>query len=229
MAACYHQICIATADTQNTAFTTTFGLYEWWVLPFGLGNAPSQFLRMINGILEAMKRTFIFIYLVDIMIHSLTLAEHVVHVREVLTLLTDHGLKAKRAKCAWACQKVYFSGFVIDKDGIDAQEHSTHAVIDWPQPENSNKVRGVLGLTSYYQKVIEHYTHIAMPLYAIGTPPKGKSDMGRRRGEPRRVWHTPFTWDKQCQQAFDRLKGTLQCSGFCSTRPGSQILPARWC
>jgi transposase InsO family protein len=156
-----------------------------------------------------MKRKFIVVYLDDIMIHSRTLAEHVLHVREVLNLLAEHGLKAKRAKCAWARQKVDFCGFDIDKDGIHAQEHKTRAVMDWPQPENSKDVRGFLGLTSYYRKFIEHYAHIAMPLYTICTPPKGKGDVGRRRGEPKKVFRTPFAWDKECQHAFDTLKKAL--------------------
>jgi len=100
LAAGYHQIRIATADRQNTAFTTKFGLYKWRVLPFGLANAPCQFMHMMNGILEPMKRKFIVVHLDDIMIHSCTRAEHVVHVREVVALLTEHGLKAKRAKYA---------------------------------------------------------------------------------------------------------------------------------
>jgi len=202
----YHQIRIATADRQKTAFTTKFGLYEWRVLPFGLANAPSQFMRMMNGILEPMKHKFIVVYLDNYMIHSRTLAEHIVHVREVLALLPEHGLKAKRAKCAWACQKVDFCGFGIDKEGIHTQEHKTRAVMDLPQPENSKDVRGFLGLTSYYRKFIERYAHIAMPFYAIGTFPNGKGDVGWRRGEPRRVRHTPFVWDRECQHALDTLK-----------------------
>jgi len=202
----YHEIRIATADRHKTAFTTKFGLYEWQVLPFGLGNTPSQFMRMMNGILEPMKRKFIVVYLDNIMIHSRTLAEHVVHVRAVLTLLTEHGLKDKRATCAWACQKVDFCGFDIDKDSIHAQEHKTRAVMDWPQPENSKDVKGFLRLTSYYRKFIENYTHNAMPLYAIGTPPTGKGDVGRRCGEPRKVKRTPFACDRERQHAFDTLK-----------------------
>ena len=152
LAAGYHQMRIATADRQKMAFTTEFGLYDWRVLPFGLANVPSQFMRMMNSILKPMKRKFFVVYLNDIMIHSRTLVHRVVHVREVITLLMDHGLKAKSAKCARACQKVDLCGFDLEKDGIHAQEHKTRAVIHWPQPENSKDVRGFLGLTSYYRK-----------------------------------------------------------------------------
>ena len=80
LAAAYHQVHITTTDRQKTAFTTQFGLYEWRVLPLGLANAPSQFMRMMNCILGTMKRKFIVVHLDHIMIHSRTLAEHVVHV-----------------------------------------------------------------------------------------------------------------------------------------------------
>jgi len=136
LAAGYHQIRIATANRQETAFPTKFGLYEWRVLLFGLANTPSQLMHMMNSMLESTKRKFIVIYLDNSMIHSRTLAELVIHVREVLASLTEHGLKAKRAQCAWACQKVDFCSIGIDKDGIHALEHTTCTVTDWPQPEN---------------------------------------------------------------------------------------------
>jgi len=110
----------------------------------------------MNGILEPIKCNFIVVYLDNMIILSRTLGEHVIHVREVLTFLTEYGLKAKRVHCAWACPKVDFSGFDIYKGSIHAQEYKTHAVMDWPQPENSKNVSGFLGITSYYRKFIEH-------------------------------------------------------------------------
>ena len=80
LAAGYHQIRIATAYRQKTAFSTEFGLYDWRVLPFGLAIAPSQFMRMMNGILEQIKRKFIVIYVDDNINHSATLAERIVNV-----------------------------------------------------------------------------------------------------------------------------------------------------
>jgi hypothetical protein len=121
LAAGYHHIRITAADRQRKAFTTSFGLYEWRVLPLGLAITPIQFMRMMNGILEPMKCKFIVVYLDDIIMHSRTVTEHVLHVRELLNFLPEYSVKAKHAKYTWAHQKVDFCWFDINNDSIHAQ------------------------------------------------------------------------------------------------------------
>jgi Reverse transcriptase (RNA-dependent DNA polymerase) len=46
----YHQIRLDPDAIPKTAFRTRYGLFEFTVLPFGLTNAPSTFMALMNDV-----------------------------------------------------------------------------------------------------------------------------------------------------------------------------------
>nr|GEV17910.1 reverse transcriptase [Tanacetum cinerariifolium] len=82
---------------------------------------------------------------------SKNLKEHCDHFAQVLQVMKDNTLYAKRTKCYFAVPQVEYLGHIISAQGVSTDPSKTEAMQKWPIPSTLKQLRGFLGLTGYYR------------------------------------------------------------------------------
>jgi hypothetical protein len=72
----YHQIKIHAEDIPKTAFTTRYCLYEYLVMSFGLMNASTHFLYLMNSVFMPKLDLFVVVFIDDILVYLKSMEEH---------------------------------------------------------------------------------------------------------------------------------------------------------
>ena len=160
----YWQMPVGSKDIPKTAFKTRWGLYEFFVLPFGVTNAPAQFLNLMNDVLKDYLDEFVIVFLDDILIYSKTIKDHVRHLGLILEKLRQHQLYAKANKYLVATNQIEFLGQMIIAKGMCPVEEKLRAVKEWHEPKNAKDVRSFLGFANYYRRYVRNFAEITNPL-----------------------------------------------------------------
>jgi hypothetical protein len=114
----YHQLKVRESGIPKTTFTACYGLFEYTVMSFGLTNAPTYFMNLMNKVFMKFLDKFVVVFIDDILVYSKTEEEHVEHLRLVLGTLREHQLYAKFSKCEFWLKKVGFLSHVISAGGV---------------------------------------------------------------------------------------------------------------
>jgi len=163
----YYQIRMKEGDEWNTTFKMKHGLYEWLLMSFGLTNAPSTFMLLMNHMLRAFIGKFVVVYFDDILIYSKNLIEHLDHLHNVLSVLRGEKLYVNLKKFAFCMEKNVFLGYVVTAQGIEMDEEKVKAIRDWPTPKSVSEARNFHGLASFYRCFVKDFSIIAAPLNEI--------------------------------------------------------------
>ncbi|RDY10277.1 Retrovirus-related Pol polyprotein from transposon 17.6, partial [Mucuna pruriens] len=117
---------------------TKFRLYEWIVMPFGLINTLSTFMRLMSHILRSLIGKCVGVYFDGILIYSTFLSVHLLHVRSVLEILRKETLFANLEKCIFYTNEL--------------------------TPTTIGEVKSFHELASFYQRLVKDFSSLTTPL-----------------------------------------------------------------
>jgi transposase InsO family protein len=156
----FHNLEIDPDSRDYTTFTSPFGSFRWTRLPFGVRNGPAAYSRLVMLALQYLPPGFTLGYIDDILVFSMTMDEHIQHVRSVLELHVRFGMKLNIAKCTVASTSVHYLGHQVSSAGISMIDSYVDRVLEWQMPRNSEKLRSFLGFTGYYRSFIKQYASL---------------------------------------------------------------------
>lgn len=191
LASGYHQIAVNEKDRAKTAFSTSFGHFEFNRMLFGLKGAPATFQRLMNYVFSGMQGHKCFVYLDDIVVYGDNLKEHMERLEEVFQRLKNYNLKLKPSKCNFLCKEITYLGHIISDKGINPDPTKTEVVRSCPRPHNVKTIQQFLGLANYYRRFIKDFSKISQPI----------NNLLKK--------NTKFNWTNECEEAFMTLKNCL--------------------
>jgi hypothetical protein len=192
----YNLIRIQQGHEFKTAFVTTEGQFESLVMGFGPSNCPAHFQSIMNEIFKSLLGKAVEIYLDDIVIYSLTIEEHWIHVKQALEILRLNKLFCKLEKCSFGSQSISFLGYIISNRGISMDPSKIRSILDWPAPTSLKQLQEFLGFCNFYRRFIPNFSPITRPLTLLL-----QKDV-------------EYVWDPPQQSAYTRLKSQFDSASM---------------
>ena len=111
LSAAYQQMIPYEDSHPYVVINTQKGLFKYLRLPFGVASALALFQQAMDTILQGLSH--VICYLDDILITGATHEEHLMNLAEVLSRLSNHGLRLKQEKCSFMQDSIEYLGHHI--------------------------------------------------------------------------------------------------------------------
>ncbi len=186
----YEQVRIIEDDIWKTAFATIRGTYTSAVMQQGDCNAPATFQRLMTSIFQDVIGVFMHVYIDDIFVFSDSIEDHQEHLRIIFERLREQQLFMKWKKCELYAKRVDCLGYIIDDEGLHADEDKLTKIMEWRTPRTYLDIQRFVGLVQYLATFLPDITAYTSPLLAMTQ--NGNS----------------FNWRPIHQRCFDMIKAT---------------------
>jgi hypothetical protein len=187
----YHQIKMKESDQLVTSFITSFGMYCYVTMSFGLRNAGATYQRCMKHVFGDHIGRTVEAYVDDIVVKTRTADNLVSNLRIAFDCLRANGVKLNPEKCVCSVPQGMLLGYIISQRGIKANPEKVAALERMGPIRDLKGVQRVLGCLASLSRFISRLGEKGLPLYRLLKK------------------HERFSWTVEAQEALDMLKASL--------------------
>ncbi|GFS34603.1 hypothetical protein Acr_00g0034770 [Actinidia rufa] len=115
-------------------FPTSTGISK--VMPFSLKNAGATYLRLVNKMFKKLIGKTLEVYIDDMLIKSIEVADHISHLEEAFSILRKNQMMLNPSKCIFCVSSGKFLRFLVIERGIEANPDQIQALPAMSSPRN---------------------------------------------------------------------------------------------
>jgi hypothetical protein len=160
----YWQVALHLEDEDKTAFSTGQGLWQFTVMPFGLGKAPAVFEHLMESVLRGLTYEACLVCLGDVIVIGRTFQEQLDNLRKVFQRLREAHLKFNPENCQLFQKEVQYLGHNGSPSRVTTDPEKLESIKSWPRLNGKHQLRSFLGLCTYYRRFISRFADIAKPV-----------------------------------------------------------------
>ena len=171
-ASAYMTIPVSQRSKRYLAFVTPFGLYTFARMPFGAKNSGPVYSRFVDKVISKLHSSWIVVYIDDIIVHSLTLEQHLEELARVLEAHREAGIKLRASKTHLIHDSINYLGYKVSPEGVAMIDSYVDKIMEWPVPSTRKELNTFLGFTGYYRSFIADYSMLTNEMNSAKTAEK---------------------------------------------------------
>jgi hypothetical protein len=187
----YHQIKMKESDQLATSFITSFGMYCYVTMPFGLRNVGVTYQRCMQHVFGDHIGRTVEAYVDDIVIKTRKADDLFSDLHIAFCCLRANGVKLNPEKCVFSVPRGMLLGYIFSQRGIEANPEKVAALERMGPIRDLKGVQRVLGCLAAFSRFISRLGENGLPLYRLLKK------------------HERFSWTVEAQEALDKLKASL--------------------
>lgn len=192
MSMAYHQIEIHPEDRIKTSFVVGHKFYCFKRAIMGFCNSAADLAKILDKVFGDLV-PHVYHYVDDFVIVSSTFEEHISLLRKIAERMKKANLTISKKKSSFCYSRVTFLGYVLTKEGLQANLDRVKPILEYPRPKTVKEMRRWVGLVGWYRRFIENAAELLAPLTNL------------MKGESK----TRIEWDDEAETAFLNTKRAL--------------------